>query len=278
MAERRIRREAGEAVRPAALHAQDQLARRLARPRGLVDRRQHRRDLLQPPFDDRLGPAGLLDTEADDRLSEIQLLVLQVAFDLGEVRLLAPETDEDHAADVRVRRVVGERPQHHLDVRSVGAAAPACVRDCHDAVHVRKSLALVDRELGHHRDLLRLVARAHARRHDQQEVARADAAVRAAEAQERAALGVRDVPWRLGPELGRQLAHDRDFVAHRLGRDGIALEHAARGADRLAVLQHELARRDRSRGEAVTRRHGAAKRDLAAIGQAQDEALARPVS
>ena len=62
---------------------------------------------------------------------------------------------------------------------------------------------------------------------DQQEVARAHAPVRAPEAEERAALGIRHVPGRLGPELGRQLANDRNLVAHRLGRYGIALEHAA---------------------------------------------------
>ena len=52
-------------------------------------------------------------------------------------------------------------------------------------------------------------------------------------------------------------------------RDGIALADAARGADRLPVLAHEVASRNRTDREPVPWRDGAGDHDLSAAGKAE---------
>src|ERR1044072_6642231 len=94
--------------------------------------------------------------------------------------------------------VVPQRTQHHVDRRTILAAAAFVMWNRDDAVDVRKLVAVVKCELRDRRNLLRFVAGAHARRHDQQEVARAGASVGAPGAPERRALLLGNVNGRGG--------------------------------------------------------------------------------
>ena len=130
-----------------------------------------------------------------------------------------------------------------------------------------KLCARVLRELGDRRDLLRLVARAHARRHDEDEVARADAAVGTSEAAERPSRRLGKILRRRQVEIGRELAHDRHVVGHVLDGDRIARLDAARRADWLPVLAHERRRPASSRrGEPVAGTDCTRNRQLTPIG------------
>ena len=195
----------------------------------------------------------------------IDVLLLQVLLDRSEIGLLAAQPDEDYAADVGVRRVVRQRAQHHVDVRAVGAPAALVVGDRDDAVDVGELLAAEDGELGQRRNLLRLVARAHAGRDDEQEVACADASVLPAIAAPGRAFGNRRQLGRARVQIGGQVADDRHVVAHVADGDGVANANPTRGADGLTVLQHKGPVGDGPRRKPVPRRHRSGEHHHAAV-------------
>jgi hypothetical protein len=220
--QRRVRRQSREAVGAAAFHSENQLAHGDWRALCLIEDRQHRRHFLETAVDHGLRPADLLDTEANDRPAEIAMLFLEVLLDRRQVRLLAPEADENNPADVRVARVVGQRAEQDLDVRSIRATATLVVRNRDHAVHVGEAFATVEREFGDRRDLLGLVARAHAGWDDEQEVPRPGASIGAPISHPGRHLGRRKIVRRRRAQIGRQIAHDWNVVAHVLERDRVA--------------------------------------------------------
>ena len=136
-----------------------------------------------------LRATDFLNADFGDRLVERPLAPEQILFDISEVGLLATQIHQDDAADIRMIGVIRQRPQHHVEIRAVLAAAAFVVRDGDNAVHIGVAFAFVEHELGHHRNLLRFVAGTHTGRDNQDEVARAGATVCAAEALKGRALG-----------------------------------------------------------------------------------------
>ena len=202
---------------------------------------QHLLHSLKTGADRGLGPTRFLNAYPRRRLVPGQATtLLQHGLDERHVGLLTTEVEEHDAADIRVVRVVRERAEQHRDVGAIGTTTSLVVRNRYDAIHVRKSLAIEQRVLGDDRDLGRLVARTHARRHDQQEVAGADTTIRAAKARECRAFRLGDVIRCLVVKVGWQIPHERHGVVHVVGRDRRTPSDAARRAYGLAVLQDGL--------------------------------------
>ena len=204
--EGRVSRQAAEAVRAAALHAERELARRALLARELVHLRQHPLHDLEASVDGGLRAAGLLDADPLDGLVELHAALLQAAGEDREVGLLTAEVEEDDAGDVRVLGVVLQGPHQDLEVRAVRRAAALVVGDGDDAVDVRVLLAGVEGVLRDRGDGRGLVRGAHARGNDEDEVPRADAAVRATEALEGAA-GLGALRGRGGEVIGQLPDH-----------------------------------------------------------------------
>ena len=265
MAESRIGGQSREPVGAAALHAEQQVRQRRLTPLDIVDHGQHRGDLAKAAVDHGLRTPHFLNAVAHDGLLQIHPALDQEFLDGGQICLLAAESNEEDAAHVRMRGVVCQRPKHDLDIRPVGTPAALVVRDRDDAVDVRKLGARVLRELGHHRDLLRLMARAHARRHDEDEVARPDAPVGPPEAAERPPRRLGKIVRSRKAQVGGEFTDDRHVVGHVLDGDRIACLDAARRANWLAVLAHQRAGRHVRGGEAVAGTDGASDRQLAAV-------------
>src|SRR5262249_24211592 len=122
----------------------------------------------------------LLHANRDDRLRRHLDRAAEKMAEGLEVCFLAPELDDESAADVWMRQIRGEHT-HGLRYRgAVPASAALVVRDGADAVDVWIFLARPEPALRIVGNQLRLVAGAHARRDDEDVVARADLAVRAA--------------------------------------------------------------------------------------------------
>ena len=143
------------------------------------------------------------------------------------------------------------------------------MRDRHHTIDIGVVFALKQRILGDHRNLLRFGARAHARRYYQDVVARAHAAIGASKATKGHAFIRRYVNGRRRVEVLRQIAHNRYGVRHVSVRDRIAFANPERCANRLAILQHELARGNCSRSETMARLDAIGYADQAAIRQLQ---------
>src|SRR5262245_29336306 len=109
------------------------------------------------------------------------------------------------------------------------------MRNGHDAIDIRIFLATVKGVLGNERDLLRLMAGAHAGRNYQHKVACSGATVRTAEPLEGGPLVQGDVLRRSGEQLWIKIAHDRHFVSHALVSDLLTFLNTERGAYRLTV-------------------------------------------
>src|SRR5262245_7723872 len=100
---------------------------------------------------------------------------------------------------------------------------------------------------------------AHARRHDQNVVARAHSSIAPAVAHESAALGFRNVIRRRRVQTLGQISYDGHVVGHVGVSDLLATAYAQRRSDWLAKLAHKLARGNVARCKTMARRDGAEK-------------------
>ena len=92
---------------------------------------------------------------------------------------------------------------------------------------------------------------------------------------ERRALIYSKVIWRRRVEILGQIANYRNVVRHVVARNPVATFNPLGGADRLAVLQHIVARRNRARREAMSGRHHFIHANFAAVGQAKFKTFRR---
>ena len=249
-AERRVRSDAGVAVRTAAVGGEDQLRQRLPGPPRLVGPGQELRDGLDRRFDRFPDAARLLNRDDGGpvrRSGDRDVLLLD--HHRGLVHLAA-EADDDVGGDVRVLRVARQHPlERPVVLAEQHLPAPRLVRDRDDAVDVRVVPPDVLEPLSHEL--------AHARRavdggDDGDVVARPDAPVRPLEAVEGAhALGRIvvdgldvDADLVLLLQLADREVLDVDMIAH--------VDLRGREADDLAVAPDGLADPRRTPCDLVT--------------------------
>src|ERR1043165_6167544 len=103
------------------------------------------------------------------------------------------------------------------------------------------------------------MTRAHARRHDQNVVARADASIASPGAPEGTALAFGDVFRRRRVQTLGQISYDGHVVRHVRVRDLLATAYAQRGSDGLAKLAHKFAHGNVARRKTMAWRHRAEK-------------------
>ena len=257
-AECRVRRDTREGVRSAALHAQDELADRHARPRRLVRERQQLSDTPQPFAHRSAGAAHLLHADLNHRLVRRSDAAAEVSRERRKIGFFTPQLDDERAADVWMREVRREHIHRVIDHRSVRTAASFIVRNGPDAVNVRKLLTRPVSPLGIVGDQLRLVTRAHARRDDEDEIAGAHTAVRPPVPVEM--RGQRRVG---GQRSRRPGARQIDCLGidawntrlHAIGIDSVPAVDAARDGKRASVLNQKCS------GRHVPQRDALAGRD-----------------
>ena len=260
IAQRRVRRDARIAVRPAALQRQHQFACRRRLAPCPVDHRQHRLHRLDAGLDGLFRPAHFLDGHGAERL----VLGDPVGFlELGDLEALAAQPHHHHATHVRVGGIAPggllERVEDHATIID-DAAVRLLERD--DAVDVGivvedpRALDLLDDEPGHRRRAVHRGQHAHI-------IACPHLPVRPLVALERRLLSA-------GEELHRHHALAERIVALErpvlLADAAIMLVHPLAGrnavlgkADDLAELDRRLARADRSHREFVAARHALAR-------------------
>src|SRR5215469_11566413 len=95
-----------------------------------------------------------------------------------------------------------------------------------NSVNVWESLAVIQRVLGDHRDLLRLGARAHTGRYHQNIIASADSAIIPAKPEESRSFFDREVIRRRRPEVLGKVSNHRYVIGHVGVRNRIALGDA----------------------------------------------------
>jgi hypothetical protein len=266
-AETGIRGDTRERIRRAAFDAEHEFANRTRFPSCLIHCRQHGFDCFQAVLDRRLCSADVLHTESHEWLIDLALTTAKVLLDDRKIRFLTTQLDENDTADVGMIRVVREHTEQDLNIRTIRSPAPLVMRNCDDAVDVRIFVALTQRELGNGRDLLRLVARTHAGRHNQNVIARADSSIRTAKTHECGRFSCGNVNRRIVTQIVWKIAADGNFVGHINVRHSIALTDAERRPDRLAILHDEVSGRNRRRSEAIPGRYAAGHSDSSAIGQ-----------
>ena len=184
-AKRRVGRDAGIAVRAAALQGDVELARRNRLRDAPHSLRPAPRGRSRCPASTVLRvPPMRLDVHVADPVG--QALLPQQAADLVH---LAAEPDHDDMREIRMPRVAGERAAQEVQRFARRHAAAGLVRERDYAVHVRVvRQRVVPGErvaLEHVRDQARHVGAAIHRGQDADVVARRDAPVRAADALER---------------------------------------------------------------------------------------------
>ena len=267
MAQRRVGGDAGITVGAAALQRQRQVAGRQGPAGDVVDLGQQRLDPADAFAGGGGGAAHVLDADGDDAGSRFQAGGLHQRVDLVH---LAAEAEQDHRGEVRVAGVAGDGPAqrvHHL--AAAGHAAAVAVGQRDDAVdvgiggqrgaaemvgdHPRRGGGAVHR--GQHADV----------------VAGGDAAVRAQDALEGGALGLRNHIDRMDVGTERVIALEIAAHAHVVDVDMVArLDRRGGEADDLIVFAHRLARCDGAHRDLVPGRHrpgGRDARDLGGAGQ-----------
>ena len=108
--------------------------------------------------------------------------------------------------------------------------------NCHYTINVGVFFAIVKRVLSDCRNLLRLSARAHARRYYQNVVARADATIGATKASKGCPFVTGEVIRRGRMQMLRQVAYNRHVIRHIRVGNQIAFTHPQRRADGLERL------------------------------------------
>ena len=246
-AERRIRADAGIAIRAAALQAENQMRPRHRLALYLVRFRQHLLHTCDAVLYRLPRAALLLDGEGTKLVALLQTLRCHEHVDL--VRLAA-KPDDLRRVEVRMPRVAGDRAAEQVGRFALRRhAAPRLMRQRDDAVHVRIIVQPVLEVLGDHaRDGRRAV---HARQ-DADVVARGDTSIGALDAHEgRRRLDVlRELDTGAEGVIALKVAHgDVMHVDVVAGRDRLRGE-----ADDLVIAMHRFALRHGAHGDLVPRR------------------------
>ncbi len=239
--------------------------------RTSLARGQHLVDEGDALLDGLARAAGVLDVEDLERVALAQAAVRQPGVDLVG---FAAQAHHQHAAEVGMRGVAGERALQDLHAQALGVhAAAGAVRERDDAVHVgegrqRFGMVLAREVVG---DRAGGRGRAVHAGQDADVVARGDTAVGALDAHEGGFA-----PGGLGLHVGAEgvvarevapaVAHAEVVRVHVLaGRDRLAGE-----ADDLVVAAHRLAGGDGARGDLVARGDQPPDGDVLDLGAAHE--------
>ena len=236
--ERGVGRDAGVAVRAAALEPEREVARRNLLALDLVCFRQQVLDTGDALGHGLLGAAGVLDGEGLQLVAALEILRGQQVVDL--VRFAA-KADHQRSMKIRMRRVAGEHPAQQRYRFTFGAHATAgLVMDRHHAIDVRvlRHEVFVEVLGDHAADVRRAV---HAG-DDREVVAGGDAAVGALDAHKGGGVGSVFDRLVVGTErvIALEVAHRQVVHMHviaRLDRLGGETDDLVVAADRVTRLQ-----------------------------------------
>ena len=134
MSQRRVGGDAGIPVRATAFESDHQAGCILRRASGSIDPVEHGADRIDRRGDRLLGTANLLDRHRPQGFAFFEGMIAQ---DMRDLVGLAAEPDHQHASDVRMARIAGDRAGQvaiALGLRVDGAAA--AVGESDDAIDV----------------------------------------------------------------------------------------------------------------------------------------------